>query len=288
MAEPERKLLVTVFAGGRSLELTHDVYINGVDLSKSREPNTASIVVHNLGASNRGALSADHQAIEIVGGYGEGSNIFSGQTFSVSHKPTNPGWETTIEAGDGVKPFVSSWTSNSWGEGTPVSQVLGSMASDMGAPLDARVSGTLNATWAYNGRTSEGLSEFCQGLGAQWSIYQGVLEVLTLDEAIDRSLSLAVDVSKLTGMIGSPEVVERKKGKFGVGCKTLMNPAIRPNGLVKVTSGATGGTARNKKGAQYEVPGANGVYRVKRVNHYGSLFTPDFYTEFETESFSAR
>ena len=102
---------------------------------------------------------------------------------------------------------------------------------------------------------------------------------------------IAVKVSPSTGMVGKPTLAERKpKGgrkRFGVSVKNTMNATIRPKGLVEIVSDSSaGGMTRTRKGV-YQTPGVNGVFRVGRVVHYGSKHTPDFFTEFETESFYA-
>jgi hypothetical protein len=293
----KRALKASVYANGRKLELDgYDMYLDSVELTNSREPNLAKLIVYNLGAANRGILSGEHQALTISAASDicpTPTKIFDGQTMTVKHvRPTkaSPRWETWIEAADSIKVYKGAWVSNFWGAGTPISVVVSDIAFDMGVPFDCRVSGTLRGDWAFNGRAADALSELSWDYGARWVLYQGTLEFLLATDSIDRSSQLAVTVSSDSGMVGSPTIVERqKKGgrrRFGVSVKTLMNPRLRPNGLIKIESASqTAGIARTKKGQQYQTPGANGVFRIERLTHYGSLITPDFYTEFETRSF---
>lgn len=295
----DRVLSVSVIADGRRLDLEgYDMYLDSVDLTNSRDPNTAKVIIYNLGTGNRGIISGEHQAITISAASvvsPTATKIFAGQTTFIKHVPptkANPRWETYIEARDGVKTYRDSWVSSSWVSGTPLTVVVGEIAAEMGIPVDCRVSGSLRGPWAYNGRAVDALSELSWDYAARWVIYQGTLEFLDATASIDRNTTLAVDVSKDSGMIGTPVIVEREpkggKRRFGVTGKMILHPAIRPNGLVRIVStvSAGGGVARDKKGRVYKTPGANGVFRVQRATHYGSRITPEFYTDFETESFS--
>lgn len=292
----KRVLTATVFAGGRALEIEGSrLYLNSVEESPSREPNKASLTVYNLGAKNRGILSAEHRGLEIVAGYyPQHGLVFRGETYTVRHEPpsqNSPEWVTTIEAADGWHAFESSWASLSWPAGTPLSVVVTQLGQTTGLAVKTDVRGSLAAAWCCSRRTADALTEFCGDNGLTWHIYQGVIEVLSESTAINRTTATAVRVSADSGMIGSPALVERKpKGgrkRFGVSVKTLMDPRIRPHGLVEIiTSVPTSGIARTKR-STYSLPQIGGVYRVGRVARYGSLETPDFYTEFETESFYA-
>lgn len=295
MLYDDRRISVSVFADGSRLDLNgYDVVIDSVDLVNSRDPNTASLTISNLGASNRGILSGGHQGIEISAGYVTPAMIFSGQSTSLRHIPplsNAPGWTTVITAGDGIKAYETSWVSATWTAGTPISTVVGDIAATMGMASDCRFAGSLTGAWSFNGRSADAMSELVWDYGIKWMIYRGVVEVVAPSDSIDKSTSLAITVSSDTGMLGSPQVIEREpkggKRRFGLSCMTMMNPYIRPDGLVKVRSAIVGGVARTKKGKLYQTPGVGGLYIVRRVNHYGSLVGNEFYTEFETESYFA-
>lgn len=289
MAWDNRQLKVSIYAGQEVLDLTGYHLTIDVDLIRhKRQPNKATVEIYNLGVVNRGRISGDHQGVEIVGGYDAPGLLFRGVTTSVVPVDSKPDNLLVVNAIDGGAKWDTTWTSRSWDQGTTLVQVLGDVASDLGLPASVLVVGTLTAPRVANGRPKDVLTQICLDYNLHWSIQNEVVEVVGDNDTFDKSVIPMVDLSPATGLIGSPSIeeLERKKGKrrWGIVCRSLLNPHIRPNSMIQISgSTVTGSTVRTKKGKYYQRPGANGIFRVTRVNHRGGLHLNEFYSDIEGE-----
>lgn len=253
------------------------------------EPNQATIKVHNLAETTRNLFSADHQGIEFYASRNATEKpimIFRGETTNILNEDIDPGFLTTIFAGDGNKSFSSIPFNKSYKAGTFVLTILKDIASAMSLPVEIDfldVSAKLLKGETYSGLCKDVLNEITKDYGLKWSIQQGILEIINLVQPI-ASQPTAVLISADTGMIGAPIIVERQENKqntkskkpnkenklIGVNVTAYLNPEIRPGRLVQIQSERT--IIQLGKLLETKIPNiaANGVYRTDVARYIGA------------------
>jgi hypothetical protein len=269
---------------------------------KKSNPNLAEISIYNLNDESRSLFSEQHQAIEFYAGHeGDVGLIFQGQTTGVIHVKEPTGYRTDIFAGDGIRPFTTAKIKKSYKQGTLAIDVINDITSLFGLPvsIEADAFVDLNTEALLKGETYEGLAKeamnsFCSDRKLDWSIQFGVVEVTNRDYPVLLDPT-AIVMSADTGMIGSPEIIERtndrpkddtlKKGEeqnrvFGVKATMLLTPELKPKRLVQIISQNTNSSLGSKLIGAPPID-ANGVYIADVVRYTGNNYGGEFYAEFE-------
>ncbi len=254
----------------------------------NKEPNQATIRVHNLAESTRNLFSSDHQGIEFFASRNPTDDlkmIFRGETTNVLNERNYPGYITTIYAGDGDKVFSSIPFNKSYSAGTLYLVILKDIAATMSLPVEIDyydVSAKILKGETFSGLCKDVLDQICKDLGLKWSIQQGILEIINLVQPI-ASQPTAVLLSTDTGLIGSPVLVERQENKqntksgkknkenrlIGVNAVSYLNPEIRPGRLVEIRAAQTINQLGKLQEARIPNISANGVYRADVVRYIG-------------------
>jgi hypothetical protein len=134
---------------------------------------------------------------------------------------------------------------------TPVATVLQALVAKLGigAGNVATVIGSLEVDGVgmlypngivLSGSVAQELTDFCRSAGLEWSIQDGVLQILDRGQA---SRGQAIRLSSDTGMVGSPSV--DVDGILSV--KTLLIPDVRVGSILVVDSARIKGTYRLEK-----------------------------------------
>lgn len=218
----------------------------------SRDPNDCEIKIYNLSKNSRAKLETNNIPVIIEAGYiDEISEIFKGTLHFGSTFRTSTEWITTLQVGDGAKNTKTSRINTSFRGGTPVGQVLQTVADAMG--LDV---GNLKEKVASNGarsilkefvsgvvlsgKASDAMDQVTKSLGLSWSSQGGKLQLLSKKEVTSDP---PIVLSGETGLIGSPEV-----GEDGVvKAKSLLNGKIFPGRQINITSDTVVGSFRVEK-----------------------------------------
>ena len=245
----QRRLLIRV--GERALD-AFDVGFS-IDRSTDYQANNARIQVYNLSADTRRDLQSRARSgidCEILAGYRgsqEPARLFRGSLRVISSTRQGPDWVTTIESGDGdiVK---QSEVNQSWAAGTSLKQVVQDMVGALkasGQDLVKMLAGVpdkpLDGPLVVSGRGDDALAQVLGKLDMEHSWQDGELQVMRKNASLGGT---AVLLRADTGMLDSPEV----QGVRGfvrvpiVHVRSLLNPLIRPGGLVRVESTAWSGT----------------------------------------------
>jgi len=248
-----------------------------IERNDNRDPNVASLKIHNLSAANRKLLQQGSELAEVTpnyewplivkGGYLGGSKqLFSGDiSFAQSHRE-GVTWVTEIEARDGGKKYSSARFNQTFGPGTTVQALLTFAAIALGVGLgnsamkfaDARRGFVVfKKSVTVTGRVSKTLDRYIGGLGFDWSIQDGQLQVLGPNEVL---VGEAIFLSAQTGLIGAPERGEKGSVTF----KSLLNGDIIPGRQVILSSDQV-----------------TGPFRVTRCGYIGNTWGNDWYTEAE-------
>jgi hypothetical protein len=254
-----------------------------VEKNTNRDPNVALVTISNLNPSNRALLQKGSDLvtelkkqkklyqwqITIDGGYvGTKKRLFVGDITFADSRLEGPDWITTIEAGDEERNYNSRYVSKSFGPGTTLFSLLEFLAKELNvglgdstqkfaAPLRSLVA--FKKGVAVQGKVSTLLDKYVSSAGYQWSIQDGVLQILQVGGT---TLETIVELNESSGLIGSPE-----KGEDGtVTATSLLQGDLRPGRRVIIVSEMV-----------------NGTFKIERAVHFGDTWGPDWYTQIEAK-----
>lgn len=246
------------FVGGPEggLEMSFEV-----TRSLKKSANKAKFTLYNLSADSIGALEAKGTVVQLLAGYADNAALlFTGQVAKrgVVSKRDGHTVTTEVEAGDGELDLAKTRSDLSLAPGATSAEALDLLLTKMGigkgnvADLTPKafVGGYVHAGWAR-----DAITEICRDLGVSWSIQDGVFQALAPSAA--KKGEEAVLLTASTGLIGSPT-----REKEGIQATSLLQPRLKPGGLVRVESLFV-----------------TGDYKVTEVSHKGSFRGGDWYTK---------
>lgn len=220
------------------------------------KPNTCELKLYNLAESTRGRI-ASGDLVRLEAGYTTGLTLlFSGDVRRVSSKTEGTDRVTTVEAGDGEHAINRARVLRSFGPSTTIDTVVAALAEAAGVGVGnareallgaglGRASGGYPQGTVVDASVAEELTRVCASAGFEWSIQDGVLQLLRRGSALDR---LAVVLSADTGLL---EASTNKSGKLSA--KALLIPDLVPGRKVDLRS-----------------PNARGVFRVTKAEYSGA------------------
>jgi hypothetical protein len=170
--------------------------------------------------------------VRLEAGYPEAvAQLFLGEIRSAVNAYEGPDIVTTIETGDSEKEMQAARINLTVGAKAPVATALTAIcrALNVGignAPIKAAELATKGQTFfgigtVIYGNAAQELTDFCRSADLEWSVQDGVLQILDRGKALERK---AVLLSSDTGLIGSPTI----DAKGVVTFKALIQPDLRP------------------------------------------------------------
>lgn len=267
--------------GRKAFVIVNDVKVTGLDLSfkveKSlgKHPNTCEVDLFNLSRETVARMRIERAPVVVVAGYEEGAGqLFAGDARSITPVRQAPGWVLQVRCGDGEKAYQLGHVAESFPPGTSVKDVVGKVAKQIGVGLGNAVKqlskGGLKLDEFTNGLTAMGpgvhtLDNVARAAGFSWSIQDGELQLLTDGETSGEAVELTPD----TGLVGSPEMInpEKKGEPSRMRAKSLLQPRLRPGGIVEVSSE---GFARRQ-------------FRIEKVTHEGDKAGQAWYSTLEAK-----
>jgi len=238
-----------------------------IEKTTTKEPNRAMIQIYNLAESTRAKLQAKGTRILLQAGYeGHLSQIFSGDSRTIDHVRDSADWITKIQTGDGERNYRFAQFVASFQPGTKIKdvarQVIDALKVDPGNATD-RLSNIVDqyvSGFAAHGKASTTLDSILAGLGLQWSIQDGRMQILAPGEATKQS---AVLINQQSGMLGSPEhgTPEVLGGPGVLRVKSLLNPLVGAGRQIRVESRFL-----------------TGFFTVQKVTHDGDTHTGPWFT----------
>ncbi len=253
---------------------SHGLDVSGFDIefevekTLKPEPNTCAISVYNLSEDSRQILSGGHKlTVRLDAGYkGALSQLYLGEVRAAWTERSGPDFITHLESGDSEQEIAKSRIRASYGPKIPAMQALTAIVEALGvgtgnvataaAMLAAKGIVTINGG-SLGGHAASRLTDFCRSAGLEWSVQDGVIQILDLGQIISKQ---AVLVSAATGMLNSPTV--DSDGIISV--ETLIIPGLQPGGLVVMDSLFV-----------------KGGYRVERCKWHGQIFGNEWSINFE-------
>jgi hypothetical protein len=227
-----------------------------VSRSLGGTPNTCELKLYNLSESTRSEI-ARRDLVRIEAGYTTGLTLlFVGDVRRAVSKLEGTDRVTTIEAGDGWRAIRSGRVLRSFGPNATVDAVVAALAEAAGVGVGnarealrsaglGRLSGTFPQGTVVDGSFADELTRVTASAGYEWSIQDGVLQLLRRGNALDRS---AVLLSPDTGLLEATKTRARR-----LEAKTLLIPDLVPGRKVVVES-----------------PNVRGAFRLTKVDYAGA------------------
>lgn len=207
---------------------------------------TLDLEIRNLRPEHRREIQTArrfHTFVEVIAGYrGSESLIFRGDLRKAVPMRDGTDWIVKVTAGDGEHAIRTARVSRSFAPGTTVQAVVQHIAEAMGVGIGnaatalrgaslGALGDTLPEGTVLHGSASAELTRLCESARKTWSIQDGNLQILDLGGALART---AILLSPDTGMVGTPEVVNRRV----ITVTALLQPGLTPGQQVAVQSDA--------------------------------------------------
>ncbi|MEI6806061.1 MAG: hypothetical protein WCK49_06095, partial [Myxococcaceae bacterium] len=219
-----------------------DTKISGLDISffvektLTAEPNTAEIKIWNLNSVNRKTLQDQkHIPVLLKAGYQNSVGLlFKGDLTEVFSQCEGPDWVTTVRSGDGLVALRSAQIQQSFKAGTPILEVLKSIAKTLGISTGDAMSKlerlnleNLDGPLAASGNSMQQLHKALKPLGLEASIQDNSLQILVSKQALEQT---AVLLSPDTGLLGSPQL----SNQGVLRAQALLNHELFPGRKIKL------------------------------------------------------
>lgn len=287
-----RKVSLLLVEGSNALDLSDFHIIFDVQQEDQESPNNARIRVHNLAPDLVKRIKGEYSRVVLQAGYQQTNYgvIFDGTIKQWGEGRENDRVNTFLDilAADGDQAYNFAYINKSLNAGSTPEQRLEVLFQAMGA-LDV-TRGTVvpqaNANQTFGGTLPRGkvfwglarthLRSQVENLGATWSIQNGKINIIPLEEYLPGQ---AVVLNSLTGLVGRPEQTQE-----GVLARALINPRIGIGNLVKIDQASVNRVSQHSNsvipvgqlpydkrvGVQYLADvSADGLYRVYVIKYQG-------------------
>lgn len=206
-----------------------------------QEPNKCELDIYNLSDSSRRLLETPNKLVlRLEAGYPDAiSQLYLGEVRAAQSIKDGPDIITHIESGDSEKEMQSAHINLSIGPKVPADVALTAIARSLGvglgnvqkaaAKLRSKGSAPFGQGSLVFGSATRALDDFCRSADLEWSVQDGVLQILDRGKALEGS---AVLLSPSTGLVGSPSVDHKGVVSF----TALIQPDLHPGKKVTFDS----------------------------------------------------
>jgi hypothetical protein len=241
-----------------------------IEKSLKKEPQKAQISVWNLATKSRGQLAGKGLRVALEAGYkGSIALLYVGHTRTIDHHKASVDWITKLECGTNERQIQFGTVSESFKPGAKISEVAekaaGKLVNDLGnlGKQMAGIKDTFASGYAMHGSAADELDRVLSPRGYSWSIQDGRMQILKLNETIQEE---EIELTSETGLIGTPELGSpiAKGGPSVVKMRSLLQGRIRCGGRINLKSVVR-----------------SGLHKVIAVTHTGDTFGGAWETEIE-------
>ncbi len=196
--------------------------------------NICELKLFNLSKSSRHALETPARlVVRLEAGYvGAVGQLYLGEIRSAHSSRVGPDIVTEVETGDSEKDLQTSHINLSIGPKVPINVALAAIAREfknvglgnvavVGARLAAKGIAPFGPGSAIFGSAAQAMTDICLSADLEWSIQDGVIQILDRGKAQE---GLATLLSPSTGLVGSPTIDHKGIVSF----KALLQPNLRP------------------------------------------------------------
>lgn len=208
MPQFDRVYRLVVGTSANALEITQNRVAFEIVKTKKKNPNRSKIRIWNLQPSTRAMLEKPDTRCQFWAGYSEQGGpllVFTGSVTYAWSRHEKADWITELELGDGVIEYRDTMVSVGYSEAVDSLTILRDISQRMGLPLmlsDDIVTRSWAHGFSYYGPARSALDKATRGTGLEWSIQNGVLQVINGGGTTSRkALVFAAD----SGLVGTPE-----------------------------------------------------------------------------------
>ena len=227
-------------------------------------PNTGKVTVWNLNKEHITALEEQDCVVIVRAGYADNiTQAFAGTVTYASTTREGADCMTEIELAANMVELRDTSLSLSYAEGTKTDVIYNEIAAQMGLPLSNSPKAMecptlLSGGFSFVGSAKNLLNRLTRMDGLNWTIQDGVIQILKDDEPISLN---CYELNSGSGLIGMPKRVNisaesgsskgnsegGKTAQLGWEVTYLMNLAIGVNSYVHITSDTVTGYFRVQK-----------------------------------------
>lgn len=251
-----------------------------VDKDLTQKTNKTVLKIWNLSDDTRAKIEKPDTLLEIYAGYKDNGGpvkVFRGYVIQAVTKDEGKDVQTELRLGDGETAVRDSIVSLSFPPDTAGRKVTDTIAGEMGLTVSYGSNVTMETFkngYSFTGYAADAMTEVCNAFGCDWSIQNGILQIIMAGGTFaDRGIVF----SPSSGLIGSParvvkskpsedretneqkrrrqEQKEKPEKRAGWEITTLLTPSVNPGDSVKVESRM-----------------ASGWFRVEKVTHAGDSY----------------
>lgn len=245
----------------------------------TEETNKGKVKLWNLAPENRAKVEKKDTKVELYAGYRDYDGpvmVFKGTVIEAVTENAENDMTTELTLSDGQVEVRDSVFSLSFPPGTNGKVIVKAIAAQMGLTIvwgkDVSFKDYSDG-YSFSGYGKDALGEVCSGSSNEWSIQNGILQIIKNGDVLtNRGIVFESD----SGLLGSPKRIvksrpksdtenkkrtQKKKDKkekpekqAGWKIKTLLTPVILPGDAVEVRSSLI-----------------NGWFRVEGAHHTGTL-----------------
>lgn len=283
------RLVVGQSGAGNATEITNLRIAFTVTKTTRKNPNTSRVQVWNLAKSTRERLEKPGTKCELFAGYAEHLGpqlMFKGDVTYAWSKFDGPDVITEFDLGDGVAPYRDTMVSLGYDRNVDSKIILNDISKQMGVPLylpDEAPTRVWQNGISFHGPARSALDRVTRGAGLEWSLQNGLLQVIRSGGATTRG---AIVIAADSGMIRSPER-QRKGAEEPVNVATTGSATRRRQRVNTYASEWDGWRVESllmptlSPGDRIKLEGreVQGVMRIRELKHEGDTHGPEWSTE---------
>ena len=243
-----------------------------IEKTERRQPNNCSFQIINLSDNDRSSIESDSVVVFYAGHIDFFGSIFTGKVDKINDQKTGVDRVTTIKVLDGGQSYRNSRVNSSFSANTPVIDVFRYAVSQLGVgegnttSFESDIKLRNGSNVYVSGTTLYGLARgyierIVRASDLRWSIQDGNIQLRRRDEPVN---SEAVLLSEQSGLIGSPEVQQKARGRARpkVLARSILQPSLYVGRVVELLSETV-----------------NGAYQIESVKYTGSNNSNEWYAD---------
>lgn len=233
--------------------------------------STASLKIYNAAFDTISKLESNAKMSLYAGYGGENVLLFSG---TVMNSFNTMKGEIEVFASDGESESKNAHVSKTYDPSFGIVDVIKDIVGSIGGMSIGEISGLANEKidalgGTYIGEAGRILDEMSKAIGFSWTVDNGEV---TITKDLSVTSADIIEVSKETGMIGSPVIWHQ-----GVEVRMLLNPLMLPQNRFEVVASYSSSSIQNLEYQTYAKKGS-GIYTAISVTHSGDTHGKDWTT----------
>ena len=270
----DERLAISLYGDGSMVGFRIKFYVHQHVISTA---TPTVIQVYNLSQGLRNQLQKPGiQIALLVGWYNTDMTLlFTGSILATVNKRQGPDIVTTIMSNAAFGGLSRTVISQTWASGTSVKNIVQSLAKKIPSctvdPKNISVSNTKrmgSQGWSFAGPVNEALDKLSRVYGFSWRVENKVFYAIDNGTALKTGIKPVISTKSGWLLRAEPMLAGPMQQRAGVSIHSLLNPLIRPGGLLTLESDLN--------------PSLNRDYVVHNVSHSGDTHGQDWSTHIES------